>query len=249
MKYLALIQELRNGHPAQKVWSFAALSAIFALFGSLVRGVTRRGAVAGAFVCFTLLWAGGIGAFAALLVVFLLTWISTHIGYGRKQRLGTAEARGGRNALQVLANLGTASGCAILYATVFPDRKIIAALAAALTEAAADTVSSEIGQALGGTPRLLTNWQPVAPGTDGALTILGTLAGSLATIAVSLVFVAADLLSVRAVASCAAAGFAGMIFDSFLGATLERRHVLGNNGVNFSSTLFAAVLALLLLSL
>jgi uncharacterized membrane protein len=37
-----------------------------------------------------------------------------------------------------------------------------------------------------------------------------------------------------------------MIFDSLLGATLERRRVLGNNAVNFASTIVAAVLAFLL---
>ena len=34
-------------------------------------------------------------------------------------------------------------------------------MAAALAEAAADTVSSEMGQALGGTPRLITSWRKV----------------------------------------------------------------------------------------
>jgi uncharacterized membrane protein len=37
-----------------------------------------------------------------------------------------------------------------------------------------------------------------------------------------------------------------MIFDSFLGATLERSRLLGNNAVNFASTIVAACLAFLL---
>jgi uncharacterized membrane protein len=36
-----------------------------------------------------------------------------------------------------------------------------------------------------------------------------------------------------------------MLFDSVLGATLERRGLLGNDGVNFVSTVFAADVALL----
>jgi uncharacterized membrane protein len=40
------------------------------------------------------------------------------------------------------------------------------------------------------------------------------------------------------------AGAAGLFFDSLLGATLERRGWLGNDLVNFASTLFAAALAL-----
>ncbi len=40
-----------------------------------------------------------------------------------------------------------------------------------------------------------------------------------------------------------AAGTAGLLFDSLLGATVERRGWLGNDLVNFVSTAFAAALA------
>jgi uncharacterized protein (TIGR00297 family) len=243
MSNLSLHSGAELVHPAQKVAAFAALTLIFAVLGRAVRGVTTGGAVAGAAVCFALLWSVGLGAFAGLLVVFVLTWIATRIGYGRKQRLGTAEARIGRNAFQVLANLATSAGCAVLYATLWPDRRLVIAMAAALAEAAADTVSSETGQAIGGTPRLITTWQKVEPGTNGAITPAGTVAGSVAAVIVALVCVLAGIFGWRSFAVCAAAGFAGMGFDSFLGATLERKHLLGNNAVNFASTIVAAVLA------
>ena len=246
MSYLAEYSSAVLVNPWQELAAFATLTLLFASLGRAVRGVTTGGAVAGAGVCFALLWAAGLGAFAALLTVFLLTWITTRIGYSRKQRLGTAEARTGRDTLQVLANLGTAAGCAVLYATFWPDRRLPIAMAAALAEAAADTVSSEIGQALGARPRLITTWRQVAAGTDGAITLAGTLAGAAAAIAVALVFVLAHILTVRSLAICAGAGVAGMLFDSLLGATFERRRVLGNNAVNFASTIIAAVLAFLL---
>jgi uncharacterized protein (TIGR00297 family) len=233
-------------NPAQKLALFAALTLLFAALGRIVRGVTNAGAIAGAAVCFALLWSAGVGGFVALLTVFLLTWIATRIGYGRKQHLGTAEARSGRDALQVLANLGMAAGCAVLYATFRPDPRLLIAMAAALAEAAADTVSSEIGQALGGTPRLITTWRKVAPGTDGAITLAGTLAGATAAVAVASVCVLTHIFEWKLLAVCAGAGVAGMFFDSLLGATLERRGVLGNNTVNFASTIIAAVLAFLL---
>jgi len=233
-------------YPSQKVVVFAALTLLFAALGRLVRGVTTGGAVAGAAVCFALLWVAELAGFAGLLTVFVLTWIATRFGYKHKQRLGTAEARTGRNALQVLANLGTSAGCAVMYATIWPDRRLLVAMAAALSEAAADTVSGELGQAVGGAPHLITNWKRVEPGTDGAVTLAGTIDGVAAAIAVALVFALTRILSWRLFAVCAEAGVAGMIFDSLLGATLERRHWLGNNAVNFASTIAAAVLAFLL---
>ncbi len=224
-----------------KLWIPALISLVFAAFGRAVRGVTTGGAVAGAAVCFALIIAAGLQGFVALLTVFVLTWAATRFGFARKQSLGTAEPRSGRNAAQVIANLGVAAICSLLYALVRPDPRLTIALFAALAEAAADTVSSEIGQAVGGTPRLITTWKPVPAGTDGAITFAGTAAGIVAAIAVSLTGVAGW----RSTVICAAAGVAGMMADSLLGATVERRSLVGNNAVNFSATAIAALLAFL----
>jgi uncharacterized protein (TIGR00297 family) len=246
MSYLHSYPSLVLVHPAGKVAAFAAITLVFAVLGRVVRGVTTGGAVAGAAVCFALLWVAGLAGFAGLLTVFVLTWIATRFGYKHKQRLGTAEARTGRNALQVFANLGTSAGCAVLYATLWPEGRLLVAMAAALAEAAADTVSSEMGQALGGAPHLITTWKKVEPGTDGAVTLAGTMDGATAAIVVGLVFAFTRILSWRLFAVCIGAGVAGMIFDSLLGATLERRRWLGNNAVNFASTVVAAGVAFLL---
>ncbi len=227
-----------------KFWFFAALTAIFAGLGRAVRGVTTGGAIAGSAVCFALLWGAGTGGFFLLLTVFVLTWISTRLGRAHKIRLGTAEARAGRDALQVLANLAAAATYALVFAFAWPDQRLLLAMAAALAEAAADTVSSEIGQAFGGNPHLVTNWGKVAAGTNGAITLAGTLAGVASGLTVALVGVVTGLFAWRALPVCVVAGVMGMIADSFLGATLERRGLLGNNGVNFISTVVAAVIAL-----
>jgi len=110
---------------------------------------------------------------------------------------------------------------------------------AALAEAAADTVSSEIGQVLGGRPRLITTLRPVEPGTDGGITIAGSLAGILA--AGMVVVTGALALHVEwpiALVSWAGGVF-GLFFDSLLGASVERAGWLNNDAVNFLSTLSA----------
>ena len=150
------------------------LTVAFTLLARVVRGVTNSGAVAGAFSCFVLYVGGGPGAFAALITVFALAWITTRLGYARKQKLGTAERREGRKASQVLANLGVATACAAA-SIISHDRTIfLLAMAAALSEAAADTVSSEVGQAFGEKARLITTWRSVPAGTDGGVSLIGT---------------------------------------------------------------------------
>jgi uncharacterized protein (TIGR00297 family) len=231
--------------PAGKLWAFAALSLLFATLGRVIRGVTTSGALAGAMVCFALLMGAGLGGFVTLLTVFLLTWVTTHIGYTRKQSLGTAEGDGGRDASQVFANLGVAALCAMLHVTL-RDQRLLIAMGAALSEAAADTVSSEIGQALGNVPRLITNWNPVPAGTDGAITLVGTIAGFASASVVGLTCAFFGIFAWHDLPICVGAGLVGTLVDSFLGAALERRQLLGNNGVNFVSTTAAALMPLLL---
>jgi len=231
--------------PAGKLWAFAGLSLLFAALGRIVRGVTTSGALAGAVICLALLVGAGLGGFVTLLTVFLLTWGTTRIGYARKQSLGTAEANAGRDASQVFANLGVAALCAMLHVTL-RDQRLLIAMGAVLSEAAADTVSSEIGQAVGNVPRLITNWKPVPSGTDGAITVAGTLAGLGGAVVVSLTCALTGIFGWRSFDTCAVAGVTGMLADSFLGATLERRGVLRNNAVNFLSTVIAALIALLI---
>jgi uncharacterized protein (TIGR00297 family) len=119
---------------------------------------------------------------------------------------------------------------------------------AALAEAAADTASSEIGQVFGGLPRMITSLRKVEPGTDGAISLAGSLAGVVAAALVA----AAGTYALRGdrtmfAISCAGGVF-GLLFDSLLGATLEERGWLNNDAVNFLSTSSAAGFALGLLA-
>ena len=146
-----------------------------------MRGVSLSGAIAGGVVCFVLYAAAGPGAFVLLMLLFILTWGATRLGYQRKQKLGTAEKKEGRTASQVLANVGVAAACAAAYRwhenTVF-----LLAMCAALAEAAADTVSSEIGQTSSREARLITNWRKVPAGTDGGISLAGSAAGPAAAL-------------------------------------------------------------------
>jgi uncharacterized protein (TIGR00297 family) len=116
-------------------------------------------------------------------------------------------------------------------------------MVAAMAEATADTVSSELGQVLGGEPRLITNLRRVPAGTDGAVSLAGTLFGSLAAALVVVVAALVRQLPAIDAAIALAAGIAGVFIDSLLGAIPERQGWLNNDAVNALSTLAAAVLA------
>lgn len=224
-----------------------ALTLAFAVAARLMRAVTLGGAIAGAVVSFVLFASAGPGAFAALVTVFALAWITTRLGYARKQRLGTAEAKEGRRTSQVLANLGVAAVAGLLSSMAQWREIALVLAAAALAEAAADTVSSEYGQAVGDSATLITTWEQVPAGTDGGITLPGTIAGLIAVFVVGAVCFATKLIPLRHAGIAALAAFLGMLVDSVLGATLERRKILGNDAVNFLSTVVAAAIAYLVM--
>jgi uncharacterized protein (TIGR00297 family) len=240
------IESLTTLGRERPLWTAVVVTLIFTTLARWVRGVSFSGAMAGAAVCFLLYIGAGPGAFAALVSVFALTWLSTRFGYRRKEKLGTAEKLDGRTALQVLANLAVAAACAGLSALSAGRAILLLAVSAALSEAAADTVSSELGQARSAKARLITTWEEVTAGTDGGVSWAGTLAGVAAATAVSLVCALTGLVPLRWLGISIVAAVAGMIADSYLGAWLERRKLLCNDAVNFLGTLVAAATAFLL---
>lgn len=234
-----------NGHPVARILPALVITVVFGLLGYLSRGVTRSGALAGTFVAFLIYIGLGLGGFVTLFAVFAIAWLTTRIGYARKRKLGLAEDSSGRNAGQVLANVAAAAVFATL--AIF-YRGFEFAAVAALAEAAADTASSEVGEALSGHAWLITNLQAVLPGTNGAVSVPGTIAGMLAALLVCYVAVLTHAMAPLGFWLVAAAGYLGTIVDSLLGATLERSQGLNNNTVNLLSTFFAGLIALAMLS-
>ncbi len=143
-----------------------------------------------------------------------------------------------RNHRQVIANGGIAALSALLGSW--------SAFAGALAAATADTWATEIGRFSPTPPRLITNGARVPAGTDGGMTLLGTVggiagAGLIAGLAVGLGPGGSGLgLAMRV----AVAGIIGMLLDSLLGATVQGKvRWVDNDVVNLAATLTGAACA------
>jgi uncharacterized protein (TIGR00297 family) len=243
------------------IWT-VSLSVLLGLVAFKVRSATAGAALAGAAITASLMYGTVFfpympwrTALVPVLVLLVMTSLATRAGRKRKERLGVAENKRGRAASQVAANLGVAALVSNpfvqswliedgwIHTRIAPTPVFILGLAA-LAEAAADTISSELGQVLSGHPRMITTFRRAEPGTDGAISVRGTVAGIAAAGIVSAAGAWALDGGWPMLAVSWTAGVFGLLFDSLLGATLERRGWLNNDAVNFLSTASAAGFAL-----
>ena len=232
-------------------WLTALLiNAVLISFAQTTSLLTRAGWVH-AGILGTVLW-GGIGWTAWLSVVAYLGLGSlvTKLGWQNKQQRGLEEARGGRRGPEnVWGSAATGAALALLIgAGVEPRSLLLIGFAASFAAKLADTFGSEIGKRWGRTTVLITTFQPVAPGTEGAISLEGTLASAVGSVLMTAVMAGLGLLPNW---SCwilvAGVGLKATLAESVLGAVAQDRFSwLSNELVNALQTLLAAVLAMVL---
>ena len=227
---------------ASQLLAALLVTATFAALAYALGMISRSGALGGLLVGTTIYASLGPRGFAVLALFVIGGSLLTRLGYGSKQRTGTAQEHGGRrSARNALANCAVATFCAILAAT--GSEPFTAAFVASLGAAFADTAESEIGQLFSRTPRLITTLQKVPPGTDGAVSLPGTLAGAGAAGLTAVLGLALGMLETLAPALLVAtAAFLGTVADSLIGGLSSRA---GNELTNVLCTFVAALLALI----
>jgi uncharacterized protein (TIGR00297 family) len=198
------------------------LAALIALAGRLARSLSPSGAIAATIVG-TISVAAGWTWGALLIVYFAASTALSHLGRAQKESRTASliEKGGARDAAQVLAN-GATFAVAALFVLIEPDARWIALGAGSLAASAADTWATEIGTLYGGSPRSILTWRVIPVGTSGGMSLIGTLAAIVGAVFVALA--AAALGWTWAVCrSVMIGGFAGALFDSLLGATVQTR--------------------------
>lgn len=240
-----------------------------AVLGYLARSVTVSGMAGGWVLGAMLILFGGWQLYVVLLLFFVIGTLATKLGYERKRKLGLAQERGGRRGFShAFANAGLAAVIAILIGhTGFSDDLLFLMAVAAFATATADTLGSEVGQWIGRRTFLPLTFRTVPKGTEGAISIEGTLAGAMGALLIAFAGIVLNqhrllgdgsgtvalfhvargaVFSVdfwKMVSLVALAGFAGSWFESILGSWNRRRlQPIPNGVVNFINTMMGAAL-------
>jgi uncharacterized protein (TIGR00297 family) len=221
--------------------------------GAMAAGSIDLGGAVSAIVIGTVITAGlGVGGFAVMVAFFVLGSLATRIGYRVKAARGIAQEKGGaRGWRNAWANGGVPAFLAALAgATAVPLHDLLVlAYAAAVATAAADTCSSEVGKAYGRRTFLITSLRPVPAGTEGGVSLEGTLGGLLAASIVAAAGAALGVYAWPLAAVVTLAGLLGSLAESLIGPVAERRGYVDNHLLNVLNTAIGAGLAVLLADL
>lgn len=205
----------------------AALSLVAMKAGAL----DIKGAIAGSLISIVTLLAGGFGWLAIIITFVLISSVLTRYRYEFKQKLGSAQEKGGRRSwLNVLAN--GVVGAVVAISELATHQEIYAvAFLGCMAAAMSDTIATEIGLLSTSKPRLI--FEPrktVTPGTSGGVSGLGEMAGLVSAIGLGSLGVALKVVSgsrletAYALIAVVAAAFLAMNFDSLLGATVQGKN-------------------------
>ncbi len=197
----------------------------------------------------TLLW-GCLGwrGWLAVVLYLLLGSLVTRLGFRRKREAGLAEGRGGRRGPENVWG-SAATGAVLALLTTLPGAPVpllLLGFGASFAAKLADTCGSEVGKRWGRTTVLITTLRPVPPGTEGAISLEGSLASLAGSTVMALLLLALGLLPTFAAwALVGGVGLVATLIESLIGATLQPRFPwLSNELVNGLQTLIAALLAI-----
>ena len=229
-----------------------AVNGVVALGARLAGSLDVPGALSAIFIGTVITGALGLRGFALMAAFFVVGSLVTRLGYRVKAARGIAQEKGGvRGWRNAWANGGVPALLALMAAVAPSDMRLLylLAYAASVATAAADTCSSEIGKAYGRRTFLITSLRPVPPGTEGAVSLEGTLGGLLGAALVAGLGASLGLYPWQAAVLIAVAGLLGSLAESVLGTVAERKGWMDNDLLNALNTALGAVFVLLLLRL
>jgi len=192
-----------------------------------------------------ILWSSFVGwrGYSLCVLYLVVGSAATKIKQKQKEAQGIAEGRGGaRGPENVWGSAATAAMCA-LYGFRKPSLRPLLAVAyvSSLATKLSDTLASEVGKAYGKTCYLSTTLKRVPPGTEGAVSLEGTLAGFAGSVVAAAYAIGVGLTPRAALLPVIIAAFVATTCESWLGAGAQGRvSWLTNEVINFLNTLIGA---------
>jgi len=181
----------------------------------------------------------GFNWLAILLLFLILGSVFTNFKKEYKQRIGLKHEQ--RTIKNVVSN-----GIIPVLMAIFGN---YAGFIGAISTATADTLASEIGVL--SKPILITSQEQVQPGTNGGVSVLGTVAGLIGALIIGvssfIVNVSPDIT--HSILIAIMSGMIGCFVDSLLGATLERNGLFNNEHVNLTATIIGALVGIILITI
>jgi len=185
------------------------------------------------------------GANWLLLIILFLVMSLLATKYSKKYKMSLGEFEGRRTSKNVISNGVVACFMAAFGGYYLP---FVGGFIGAIATATADTLASEIG-VLDSHPRLITTLQKVDPGTNGAVSPLGT---GVAIAGAAIIGIAAFLLGIvdnplSVIMVSIVSGTVGCFMDSILGAVFENHGFMTNEHVNLIATIVGALVGIILI--
>ena len=180
-----------------------------------------------------------------LLIILFLVMSLLATKYSKKYKMSLGEFEGRRTSKNVISNGVVACFMAAFGGYYLP---FVGGFIGAIATATADTLASEIG-VLDQNPRLITTFQKVNPGTNGAVSVLGTAVGmaGAAVIGIAAYFLGIMPNALSAILVSIISGTVGCFMDSILGALFENQGRITNEHVNLIATVVGAIVGILLI--
>ena len=226
------------------------INFLLILVGQSLPFLTKKGWIHAGVLGTLLLGSIGWNGWLSVCLYLLLGTLVTKIGYKNKASRGIAEARGGQRGPENVWG-SAATGCSLaLFSCIWPNYLIafMVGFASSFTAKLSDTFSSEIGKRFGKRTFLITTLKPVKPGTEGAISIEGSLAGLLGSLIMTVVMLNLSIISGLSVAFIVLlSGYLATILESYIGAVVQNKFEwMTNELVNSIQTSLAAIISMFL---
>ncbi|MDR3222501.1 MAG: TIGR00297 family protein [Methanobrevibacter sp.] len=230
------------------VWIFTLLIIVVGIITYHRKSLDLLGSIFMIFMGIIIIFKAGVSWFILILMFLFLSLYASRYAKEYKQKLGIYEKK--RTAKNVISNGLIALIMAAFGGVAFSGHYIpfIGGFIGAVATATADTMASEIG--ILQKPRLLTTLRIVEPGTDGAVSILGTVVGIIGAGIIGFASFVLGIISdpLLAIQITVISGAIGCFMDSVFGAVFERRGLINNEHVNLLGTLSGAIVGIILIS-